>query len=296
MTLLISVLPASVPVSSSSNSVSRRGLSPSAPLSWEKRSQHPASMSSITIDPELKPGEFVIKSLFAEFAVLAEKKIEVVMAEPLEAAEELRSPSLAHFKEGKIPNLIRVNKVLNTGPRQEQNRHVICSSGSARVAGNVSVCVRERIDQVGVLECVPSAMRARGALISSMSSIAEHCLPSLLRTLFDWYRRQSGTEDESYEYRPRSSTKSKGDEHHRDKDYLLERRDLAIDFIFCLVSVEVLKQIPLHPVPDTLVQEVLNLAFKHFKHKEGYSGPNTGNVHIIADLYAEVIGVLAQSK
>lgn len=40
-------------------------------------------MSNITIDPELKPGEFVIKSLFAEFAVLAEKKIEMVMAEPL---------------------------------------------------------------------------------------------------------------------------------------------------------------------------------------------------------------------
>ncbi|XP_068581465.1 protein furry homolog-like isoform X1 [Cebidichthys violaceus] len=133
-------------------------------------------------------------------------------------------------------------------------------------------------------------------LISSMSSIAEHCLPSLLRTLFDWYRRQSGTEDESYEYRPRSSTKSKGDEQHRDKDYLLERRDLSIDFIFCLVSVEVLKQIPLHPVPDVLVHEVLNLAFKHFKHKEGYCGPNTGNVHIIADLYAEVIGILTQSK
>lgn len=27
-----------------------------------------------------------------------------------------------------------------------------------------------------------------------------------------------------------------------------------------------------------------------------YSGPNTGNVHIIADLFAEVIGILAQSK
>uniref|UniRef100_A0A7N6FI69 Furry homolog, like n=1 Tax=Anabas testudineus TaxID=64144 RepID=A0A7N6FI69_ANATE len=184
-------------------------------------------MSSITIDPELKPGEFVIKSLFAEFAVLAEKKIEMVMAEPLVNAQEMK---------------------FNT-------QH-----------------------------------------ISSMSSIAEHCLPSLLRTLFDWYRRQSGTEDESYEYRPRSSTKSKGDEQHRDKDYLLERRDLAIDFIFCLVLVEVLKQIPLHPVPDVLVHEVLNLAFKHFKHKEGYCGPNTGNVHIIADLYAEVIGVLTQSK
>uniref|UniRef100_A0A8C4H1P3 Furry homolog, like n=1 Tax=Dicentrarchus labrax TaxID=13489 RepID=A0A8C4H1P3_DICLA len=191
-------------------------------------------MSSITIDPELKPGEFVIKSLFAEFAVLAEKKIEMVMAEPL---EKPLSRSLQRGEDAQF-------------------------------------------DQ----------------LISSMSSIAEHCLPSLLRTLFDWYRRQSGTEDESYEYRPRSSTKSKGDEQHRDKDYLLERRDLAIDFIFCLVSVEVLKQIPLHPVPDILVHEVLNLAFKHFKHKEGYCGPNTGNVHIIADLYAEVIGVLTQSK
>ncbi|XP_055800282.1 protein furry homolog-like isoform X5 [Salvelinus fontinalis] len=191
-------------------------------------------MSSIIIDPELKPGEFVIKSLFAEFAVLAEKKIEVVMAEPLEK---------------------HLSRSLQRGEDAQ-------------------------FDQ----------------LISSMSSVAEHCLPSLLRTLFDWYRRQSGTEDESYEYRPRSSTKSKGDEQHRDKDYLLERRDLAIDFIFCLVTVEVLKQIPLHPVPDTLVHEVLNLAFKHFKHKEGCSGPNTVNVHIIADLYAEVIGVLTQSK
>uniref|UniRef100_A0A669P1K9 FRY like transcription coactivator n=1 Tax=Phasianus colchicus TaxID=9054 RepID=A0A669P1K9_PHACC len=198
---------------------------------WEKRG---IIMSNITIDPDVKPGEYVIKSLFAEFAVQAEKKIEVVMAEPL---EKLLSRSLQRGED-------------------------------------------LQFDQ----------------LISSMSSVAEHCLPSLLRTLFDWYRRQNGTEDESYEYRPRSSTKSKGDDQQRERDYLLERRDLAVDFIFCLVLIEVLKQIPVHPVPDPLVHEVLNLAFKHFKHKEGYSGTNTGNVHIIADLYAEVTGVLAQSK
>lgn len=137
-------------------------------------------MSNITIDPDVKPGEYVIKSLFAEFAVQAEKKIEVVMAEPL---EKLLSRSLQRGED-------------------------------------------LQFDQ----------------LISSMSSVAEHCLPSLLRTLFDWYRRQNGTEDESYEYRPRSSTKSKGDEQQRERDYLLERRDLAVDFIFCLVLVEVLKQ------------------------------------------------------
>lgn len=33
------------------------------------------------------------------------------------------------------------------------------------------------------------------------------------------------------------------DEQHRERDYLLERRDLAVDFIFCLVLVEVLKQV-----------------------------------------------------
>ncbi|NXJ62932.1 FRYL protein, partial [Rostratula benghalensis] len=206
-------------------------VSPSVVSTWEKRG---ITMSNITIDPDVKPGEYVIKSLFAEFAVQAEKKIEVVMAEPL---EKLLSRSLQRGED-------------------------------------------LQFDQ----------------LISSMSSVAEHCLPSLLRTLFDWYRRQNGTEDESYEYRPRSSTKSKGDDQQRERDYLLERRDLAVDFIFCLVLIEVLKQIPVHPVPDPLVHEVLNLAFKHFKHKEGYSGTNTGNVHIIADLYAEVTGVLAQSK
>lgn len=42
-----------------------------------------------------------------------------------------------------------------------------------------------------------------------MSSLSEYCLPSILRTLFDWYKRQNGIEDESHEYRPRTSTKSK---------------------------------------------------------------------------------------
>ncbi|XP_073464568.1 protein furry homolog-like isoform X2 [Aquarana catesbeiana] len=217
--------------SAPASTVNKKRVPPIHHCTLERRS---VTMSNITIDPDVKPGEYVIKNLFAEFAVQAEKKIEVVMAEPL---EKLLSRSLQRGED-------------------------------------------LQFDQV----------------ISCMSSVAEHCLPSLLRTLFDWYKRQNGTEDESYEYRPRSSTKSKGDEQQRERDYLLERRDLAVDFIFCLVLVEVLKQIPVHPVPDPLIQEVQNLAFKHFKHKEGYSGTNTGNVHIIADLYAEVIGVLAQSK
>uniref|UniRef100_A0A3B3BYI9 Cell morphogenesis protein N-terminal domain-containing protein n=1 Tax=Oryzias melastigma TaxID=30732 RepID=A0A3B3BYI9_ORYME len=169
-------------------------------------------MAPVNVDPESKPGEFVLKSLFANFTLLSERKIRIIMAEPLEKP---------------------LNKSLQRGEDPQ-------------------------FDQ----------------LISSMSSLAEYCLPSILKTLFDWYKRQNGLEDESHEYRPRANTKSKNDE--QQKDYLLERRDLAIDFIFSLVLIEVLKQ--------------------HFKYKEGYLGPNTGNMHIVADLYAEVVGVVAQSR
>uniref|UniRef100_A0A8C7F5R9 FRY microtubule binding protein n=1 Tax=Oncorhynchus kisutch TaxID=8019 RepID=A0A8C7F5R9_ONCKI len=190
-------------------------------------------MMPISIDPESRPGEYVLKSLFVNFTTQSERKIRIIMAEPLE------KPLIKSLQRGEDP----------------------------------------QFDQV----------------ITAMSSLAEYCLPSILRTLFDWYRRQNGLEDpESHEYRPRANTKSKNDEQHR--DFLLERRDLAIDFIFSLVLIEVLKQMPLHPVLDCLVSEVINLAFKHFRYKEGYHGPNTGNMHIVADLYAEVIGVLAQAK
>ncbi|XP_019713119.1 protein furry homolog isoform X3 [Hippocampus comes] len=205
---------------------------PLPPVCSPQGEKGPPVAMPISVDPESKPGEYVLKSLFAAFATMSEHKIRVIMAEPLEKP---------------------LSKSLQRGEDLQ-------------------------FDQ----------------LMSTMSSLAEYCLPSILRTLFDWYKRQVGLEEELHEYRPRANTKSKTDEQQR--DYLLERRDLAIDFIFSLALIEVLKQMPLHPVPDSSVNEVINSAFQHFRYKEGYHGPNTGNMHTAADLYAEVIGVLAQSK
>ncbi|KAM8854468.1 protein furry homolog isoform 2-T2 [Synchiropus picturatus] len=205
---------------------------PIPPVCSPQGEKGPPAMTPISIDPESKPGEYVLKSLFANFTTMSERKIRIIMAEPLE------KPLTKSLQKGEDP----------------------------------------QFDQ----------------LISAMSSLAEYCLPSILRTLFDWYKRQNGLEEEYHEYRPRANTKSKNDE--QQKDYLLERRDLAIDFIFSLVLIEVLKQMPLYPALDSLVNEVVIIAFKHFRYKEGYHGPNTGNMHTVADLYAEVIGVLAQSK
>ncbi|XP_016429963.1 protein furry homolog [Sinocyclocheilus rhinocerous] len=151
---------------------------PVPPVCCSQGEKGPPAMMPISVDPESRPGEYVLKSLFANFTTVSERKIRIVMAEPLE------KPLVKSLQRGEDP----------------------------------------QFDQ----------------LISTMSSLAEYCLPSILRTLFDWYKRQNGVDDESHEYRPRSNTKSKNDE--QQKDYLLERRDLAIDFIFSLVLIEVLKQ------------------------------------------------------
>uniref|UniRef100_UPI00358FEF42 LOW QUALITY PROTEIN: protein furry homolog-like n=1 Tax=Myxine glutinosa TaxID=7769 RepID=UPI00358FEF42 len=188
------------------------------------------------VDPESRPGEFVVKSMFAEFAVQADRKLNAVRVEPLE-------------------------KPLSKSLQRSEDPH---------------------FDQ----------------LIGSLSAVAEYCLPSLLRSLLAWYWRQRPPDDSPCKYQPRANKGSRGEEQSKwsDCDHVAERHDLAMDFIMCLVLIDVLKQIPLHPVPDVLLQDVINLSFKHFSPREGYCGPNLGNLHIVADLYAEVIGVLAQSK
>lgn len=51
-------------------------------LPWgahKERSPHPSAGPSIDMD--IKPGEYVMRSLFADFTIQAEKKIEAVMGE-----------------------------------------------------------------------------------------------------------------------------------------------------------------------------------------------------------------------
>lgn len=49
----------------------------------------PVIMAPVNVDPESKPGEFVLKSLFANFTLLSERKIRIIMAEPLVSVFEM---------------------------------------------------------------------------------------------------------------------------------------------------------------------------------------------------------------
>ena len=100
--------------------------------------------------------------------------------------------------------------------------------------------------------------------------------------MFAWYERQLAeatateqrkTQEKAKRYfdslvsvAPSSSTEVP---ERSEADILHERRDLAVEFIFCLVVIEVLKQLHIHPGQDDLVQHIENIAFKHFKYREG---------------------------
>lgn len=84
---------------------------------------------------------------------------------------------------------------------------------------------------------------------------------------------------------------------NHDLDVQLQRRESAVEFIFCLALIEILRQLHFHPGHEEILKNFENLAFKHFKYRDGLqSNPNAHNIHMIADLYAEVVGVLAQCR
>ncbi|XP_023930548.1 protein furry homolog-like, partial [Lingula anatina] len=203
-------------------------------LPWGGSKDRMAFPPAFNIDTDIRPGEFVMRTLFAEFFVLAEQKIELVLTEPLERP---------------------LSKSLQ---RKEDTE----------------------FDQ----------------LLSTLGNVAEHCLPSLLRTLYKWFDRQCPP-DGSLQHELKQKMKSKTAADRTEREYLLERRELAVDFLYCLVLIEVLKQLPFHPGQDDLITHLLLQAFRHFKYKDiPASSPNGTNVSTISDLYAEVIGVLAQSR
>nr|AOV18883.1 furry [Lymnaea stagnalis] len=193
---------------------------------WRRESTQDIAASGINRDA--KSGEFILQNLFLEFCRVTERRIEFVLAEPLE------KPLSKSLQRGEDP----------------------------------------QFDQV----------------LSALGNVAEHCLPSILKTLFAWYQRQMKEDSPLLDSRQRH--RSKGN-----KDYLCERRDLALEFVYCLVLIEVLSKLSYHPGHEDFVGYLIDQCFRHFKYRDGLqSNPNASNINIIADLYAEVIGVLANSR
>ncbi|XP_049295874.1 protein furry isoform X6 [Anopheles funestus] len=188
-------------------------------------------------DGTLRPGEIVMRTLFTDFTVQAEKKIESVLLD------------------GSDKNL---PKLLQRGEDYQ-------------------------FDQ----------------LLQALGSVAEHCLPSLLKALLAWHKHQICDKNIKRDLQtgPSSAAHHTANKSGLDLEYQLLRREAAVEFIFCLALIEILRQFPFHPGHDDITKQIENLAFRQFKYKEGaQTAPNANDCYRIADLYAEVVGVLAQSR
>ncbi|KAL3319496.1 hypothetical protein Ciccas_001834 [Cichlidogyrus casuarinus] len=140
-------------------------------------------------------------------------------------------------------------------------------------------------------------------LLSALRSASEHSLPSLLDAILSWYSLQHSSSLKEPDKEPNSSSSEifthMNNLTHSNSDLktLSERRDLAIDVLFCQVLSSILKQLPLHPGHDTKVRIILDHCFTHFRYKnELLSSHNKQNINEVAAMYAKVVGVIAQSR
>lgn len=104
-------------------------------------------------------------------------------------------------------------------------------------------------------------------LLSALGSVAEHCLPSLLKALLAWHKHQVADADIKRDMKKIENARDflkAGD-----LESQLQKREAAVEFIFCLALIEVLKQLPFHPGHEDILRNIENSAFRHFKYREG---------------------------
>ncbi|KAK4475902.1 hypothetical protein MN116_001147 [Schistosoma mekongi] len=102
--------------------------------------------------------------------------------------------------------------------------------------------------------------------------------------------------DKSIKCTSESSSLSKSNLSSPELSVLFERRDLAIDMVFCHVMLAVLKQLPFHPGHNDVIESILEQCFRRFNYREDLQPKNSENINLVADLYAEIVGLLFQSR
>ncbi|KAI1729371.1 protein furry homolog-like [Ditylenchus destructor] len=118
-------------------------------------------------------------------------------------------------------------------------------------------------------------------LLKTLNGVCEICLPSVLSALINWYEQQQKVSlTESGETRDRSV-----------------KRTLVASYLFCVVLVEILPQIHFHPTDcEQQVNFIISTAFNQISYRDPVVfGINYNNSLIVAETFAEVIGVLSQS-
>ncbi|KAF6771719.1 hypothetical protein AHF37_09980 [Paragonimus kellicotti] len=248
-----------------------------------------------------KPGELVVCTLLKQFATLAKSKIE----KALEEKQVLFVANLSFFKENNLVKSMRLSEdvafeqllealqicaefalpsLVRTILQWYQSQH---SSGS-----QYSTCLKRAqlskdckpVDDIMTHSCFVSGSDHDG-LHSSETHYTLH--PSLPITKLDKgvkINSEGGVVLKSFCL---TATEAR---------VLAERRDLAIDVVFCQTLLSILRQLSYHPGHNDKIELILEQSFRRFKYREDIQPQNNENVNLVADLYAEIVGLLSQTR
>ncbi|CAL2038426.1 unnamed protein product [Caenorhabditis brenneri] len=122
-------------------------------------------------------------------------------------------------------------------------------------------------------------------LCHTLHGLSEICLPPILKILVEWYEKY----DEALSLSMLSPNLT------NDVRLKLGKKLLAVNYLFCLVLIEILPQVEFHlPQCDPLIKRVLEICFKNVQYREPSTvGVNKTNHLVVAETYGEVLGVLS---
>ncbi|EYC42272.1 hypothetical protein Y032_0537g3116 [Ancylostoma ceylanicum] len=120
-------------------------------------------------------------------------------------------------------------------------------------------------------------------LCRTLHGISELCLPSVINALIGWHQRMELKINEAMN--PTSDNR------------MSVKKLLAVNYLFCIVLIEILPQVEFHLCAcEQQVKYLLDSSFQQVQYKDPATlGINNTNSLVVAETYAEVIGVLSET-
>uniref|UniRef100_A0A7S1KTM4 Uncharacterized protein n=1 Tax=Percolomonas cosmopolitus TaxID=63605 RepID=A0A7S1KTM4_9EUKA len=138
-------------------------------------------------------------------------------------------------------------------------------------------------------------------LIDTFSRISKHCPNAVVEALLEWRIQFDCSPPQHILKRIQKSLKKEKKRQQKEQAYVrlfVERKELAVNYIFLYVLLHVLQLFIQPPLTNQLTDRLLNLAFRHFSdaranHKSATLNPLTESKETVDDMYSQVVGILS---
>lgn len=279
-----------------------------------------------------KPAAFIARKLLSDFVQLSNKKIELVLAQEIrdkpiyKSLQKDEDPiydqilgALGAIGEFCLPSLLKLliewyhhqldveehiqKKIITLLDIQQQQslQNNTCDSNPSDYCGSPNNNDSILANSSSVIRSpTPSSPDTTNQTISITSTLPlEYQSTSLTVIAEPQHSSSAANTSNSTATNVSSNSLNEDSKNTIEKLELVKTRKLLIEYAFCQALIEIFKQLYLHPGHEDLIGKIENIAFEHFKYNEANSELNqtdSVNVELLSDKFAEVIGVLAQTR